>query len=100
VWYFGKPVANYWTREWPVLNIKPTHSKGKSNACNSFNHPASNGGIPSGSDELTFKTGVVLKKSSGIAKGASQPEARPLPPPTMSTRIFRSTVSVERTSTA
>jgi hypothetical protein len=34
-----------------------------------FNRHASNDGIPSGSDEKTFKTGVVLKKCSGIANG-------------------------------
>jgi hypothetical protein len=37
-----------------------------------FNHPASNGGIPSGSDGKTFKTGAVLKKSSVIANCTSQ----------------------------
>jgi hypothetical protein len=50
-----------------------------------FNHHASNGGIPSGSDEKTFKTGVVLKKSSVIANCTSQPDARHIrftqPPP-------------------
>ena len=63
-------------------------STGRSNACNYFNHHASNGGIPSGSDEKTFKTVVVLKKSSVIANCTSQSDAIQSQTPTVKDTNF------------
>ncbi|GEM_PF-1337125 len=63
-------------------------STGRSNACNYFNHHASNSGILSGSDEKTFKTGVVLKKSSAICKSPGQSDAIQSQTPTVKDTNF------------